>query len=181
MGATWLLTPTWRRAVLTLHVGSAVGWLGASAAMLVLSLVGRSTADAGMRHNAYAFMHTFDLALNIPMGFSALLTGLALSVWTQWGLFSHYWIVTKFVGTIAVLLFATAFSSRWVHEATASAASGASEPVFTLVVLNAAGFLFAFFAMTAVSVFKPWGKTPRGKRLAVERAAAARTPVRNCG
>ena len=170
-----VLTQAWRRAVLTLHVGSAVGWLGVSAGMLVLSIVGRSTPDATLRHAAYAFMHDFDLALNIPLGFLALLTGIALSVWTQWGLFSHYWILTKFIATIAVLVFATVFSSRWVHEATASAASAVAAPVFTLVVLNAAGFLATFFAMTTLSVFKPWGKTPRGKRIAVERAASARS------
>jgi hypothetical protein len=120
-------------------------------------------------------MHDFDLALNIPLGLLALLTGVALSVWTQWGLFSHYWILIKFIATIAVLLFATVFSSRWVHDATASAASGTVEPVFTLLILNAGGFLASFFAITTVSIFKPWGKTPRGRRLAVARAATARS------
>lgn len=162
-----------RRLVLTLHVGCSVGWLGASLAMLVLSVVGNTTNDLSLRHAAFTFMHYFDLVLNIPLGFIALFTGIALSVWTNWGLFSHYWIATKFALTTAVLAFASVWTSRWVHQAV-DAAPSVPNAVFLRLVVNSICFLMTFWTMAALSVFKPWGKTPRGRRLAARIATTAR-------
>jgi hypothetical protein len=73
-----LLRPRGRKLWLTLHVGFSVGWLGAAMAMLVLAVVGASTADPMLRVHAYEMMHIFDVAIVIPLVLLALITGLVI-------------------------------------------------------------------------------------------------------
>lgn len=58
-------------------------------------------------------MHIYDLAIMIPLGYLALLSGVLLSARTNWGLLKHWWIVTKLVLTVAVLVTRLKFVSLY--------------------------------------------------------------------
>ena len=166
-----------RKLVLTLHVGSSVGWLGAAIAMTVLLVAGLVTGNPALRHSAFTFMHVYDLAVMIPLGYLALITGVLLSVGTNWGLLKHWWIVVKLVLTVAVLVFAGVFTSGWVLEAVARTARDPMADLDMLavqLVANVAAFNIVFWMNTTISVFKPWGPTPRGERKLAPQAAAKR-------
>jgi hypothetical protein len=168
-----------RKLVLTLHVITSVGWLGAAVAMTILLVAGFLTRDPALRHSAFAFMHVYDLAIMIPLGYLAFITGVLLSVGTNWGLLKHWWIVTKLVLTIAVLAFAGFFTSGWVLEAVARTAENPVADLGTLSVqlaANFAAFNVVFWTTTTISIYKPWGPTPRGKRKLAEQAATKRAP-----
>ena len=173
---TGRLTPSQRKLVLTIHVGTSVGWLGAAVAMSVLAVIGRTVEDPHLRHSAYMFMHFFDQAIMIPFSLLAFFSGIALSLWTNWGLFDHYWVITKFVLTTAVILFAAIQTSLWVHNAIELAMAGGAEfdQIAVRLLINSACNLLSFWAMTALSVYKPWGRTGRGERQARQRAESAR-------
>jgi hypothetical protein len=102
------MTPAWRKLTITAHVTFSVGWLGAVAAFLVLSIVGLSNHDAEMVSGAYLSMDLISRFVIIPMCFAALATGLLQALGTPWGLFRYYWIVMKFglaiFATIALLI-----------------------------------------------------------------------------
>jgi hypothetical protein len=166
-----------RKLVLTLHVGSSVGWLGAAIAMTVLLVAGLVTGNPALRHSAFTFMHVYDLAVMIPLGYLALITGVLLSVGTNWGLLKHWWIVVKLVLTVAVLVFAGVFTSGWVLEAVARTAEDPMADLGTLavqLVANVVAFNVVFWTNTTVSVFKPWGLTPRGQHKLAQQAATKR-------
>ena len=166
-----------RKFVLTLHVITSVGWLGAAIAMTVLLIAGFVTSNPALRHSAFAFMHVYDLAIMIPLGYLALVTGVLLSVGTNWGLLKHWWIVTKLVLTVAVLVFAGVFTSGWVLEAVARTAENPTADLGALSVelaANFAAFNVVFWTTATISVYKPWGPTPRGKRKLAEQASAKR-------
>jgi hypothetical protein len=164
-----------RKLVLTLHVATSVGWLGAAIAMSVLLVAGLVTRNPALRHSAFTFMHVYDLAIMIPFGHLALMTGVLLSVGTNWGLLKHWWIVTKLVLTVAVLVFAGVFTSGWVLEAVARTAEDPMADLGVLavqLVATVAAFNVVFWTNTTISVFKPWGPTPRGQhKLALQAAA----------
>lgn len=40
----------------------------------------------------------------VPPSFAALATGLVQSLVTEWGLFRHYWIASKFVLTVGAMI-----------------------------------------------------------------------------
>ena len=166
-----------RKLVLTLHVGTSVGWLGAAIAMTVLLVAGLVTRNPALRHSAFTFMHVYDLAIMIPLGYLSLITGVLLSVGTNWGLLKHWWIVTKLVLTVAVLVFAGVFTSGWVLEAVARTAEDSVADLGTLavqLVANVVAFNIVFWTNTTVSVFKPWGLTPRGQRKLAQQTATKR-------
>ena len=120
-------------------------------------------------------MHIYDLAIMIPLGYLALITGALLSVGTNWGLLKHWWIVTKLVLTVAVLVFAGVFTSGWVLEGVARTPEDPMADLGVLaaqLVANVAAFNVVFWTNATISVFKPWGPTPRGQHKLAQQAFA---------
>src|SRR5262249_4205509 len=94
------MTPRLSKFVLTTHVTTSVGWLGAVAGFLVLSIAGLTGHDAEVVRGAYLSMNLIGLYVIVPLGFAAALTGLVQSLGTNWGLFKYYWVLMKFLLTI---------------------------------------------------------------------------------
>lgn len=70
------ITPAVRKAALTAHVVSSVGWLGAVAAFLALAVVGLTSDDAATVRGAYLVMEPAAWFVLVPLAFASLLTGL---------------------------------------------------------------------------------------------------------
>jgi hypothetical protein len=85
-----VMTPGVRKFALVAHVTSSVGWLGAVAAFLVLSVAGLTSERAETVRGAYVAMNLIGLVAIVPLSLAALLTGLIQSLGTHWGLFKHY-------------------------------------------------------------------------------------------
>src|SRR5712691_2724726 len=102
------MTPALRKMTITAHVAFSVGWLGATAAFLVLSIAGLTSHDAETVRGAYLSMDLISRFVIIPMSFAALATGLLQALGTPWGLFRYYWILVKFglaiFSTVALLI-----------------------------------------------------------------------------
>src|SRR5713226_4795639 len=94
------MTPAVRKLLLTAHVTFSVGWLGAGAAFLVLSIAGLTSRDAEIVRGAYLAMKLTAWFAIVPMAFASLLTGIVESLGTRWGLFRHYWVLAKFFLTV---------------------------------------------------------------------------------
>ena len=94
------MTPRLRKFALTAHVTSSVGWLGSVGAFLALAVAGLTSQDAQMVRAAYLAMELTGWFVIVPLSFASLLTGLVQSLGTEWGLFRHYWVLTKFLITI---------------------------------------------------------------------------------
>ncbi|MGH8903187.1 MAG: hypothetical protein ACRDYA_16340 [Egibacteraceae bacterium] len=105
------------------------------------------------------------------LAISAFVSGIVLSVGTKWGLFKHYWIVTKLLLNIAVILLGANIVKSLVEQALAATAGAAPELGATgaLLVVASSTNLAMLVAATVVSVYKPWGKT---RRLGLRRRAA---------
>jgi hypothetical protein len=156
---SWRMSQPWRKFVLTLHVGTSVGWLGAALGMLILTITAIVTKEPEIRRAAYTFMHINDLAMMIPLGYIAFITGILLSLGTNWGVFKYYWIVVKLVLTTFVLIFAGVFTQAWVREAiTVTTEGGNIEVLGANLLVNAISFLIVFWTTTTLSTYKPWGK-----------------------
>jgi hypothetical protein len=161
------LSPSLRKLFLTLHVGFAASWLGAALAMLMLSVVALVTGDLALRHNAYLFMHLFDLVLWIPLILLALVSGLVVSLGTEWGLLQYRWVMTKIalvvglLGAHFVLIQLTDFLENfWVRElAEATAVSPGADLGFVpqQTAITMVLFVATLWIATALSIYKPWG------------------------
>jgi len=158
-----LLTGRARKVWLTAHVGVSVGWLGAAYCMLVLGATGMLAGDRELRIGCYEIMHLFDEAVNIPLGMSMLGTGLVVSLRTMWGLVRHRWVLAKFIASTLTLILTPILSVPRVEDTVARLRAGAglgSTPLQIIAISLAV--VSTLTAITAVSIFKPWGRTRWG-------------------
>ncbi len=167
-----LLSPRWRKVMLTLHVAVSVGWLGSAYGMVVLGLVAWGNSDPLIRYGAYVALHDSDRLIMIPGSLAALATGLIVSLFTQWGLVKHFWVLTKLTLTVSAMVFAALYVSQKATQAMALTDHGAQVSVGSLgwqVVLGSVVMVVILATNTTLSVFKPWGRTRWGRKPAPRR------------
>jgi hypothetical protein len=169
------MAPRLRKLALTAHVTSSVGFLGAVAAFLALAVAGLASQDGRMVRAAYLAMDLTAWFVIVPLSFAALLTGLVMSLGTNWGLFRHYWVLAKLlltVFTITVLLLQMEGISYMAGAAAETALSSADlRGLRSSLRTHAAGGLLVLLVTTTLSVFKPRGMTRYGWRKAHEERA----------
>src|SRR5260370_5516456 len=125
------MTPALRKLTITAHVTFSVGWLGAVAAFLVLSIAGLTSHDAEVVRGAYLSMDLISRFIVIPMCFAALATGLLQALGTPWGLFRYYWILVKFGLAIFAPIALLFHQFVVVAHAAKRVAGAASETLFS--------------------------------------------------
>jgi len=160
------MTPRLRKLALTMHVTTSVGWLGAVACFLALSVAGLAGHNPQTVRAAYLAMEATGWFVLVPLSIASLLTGLLQSLGTKWGLFRHYWVLAKLVinvlATIVLLLYMQTLGSL-ADIATSSSGdlSGLRDPS---PVLHAGAALFLLLVATTLAVYKPRGMTRYGQR-----------------
>jgi len=160
--------PHVRKFALTAHITLSVGWLGAVAAYLALAVVGLAGHDPEVVRACYLTMDVLVRFIIVPLSLTSLLVGLIVGLETPWGLVRYWWVLAKLLlTTVAIIVLLQHV------EAVASMASIARETTLTAggyrdlrvqLVVHAAGGLLVLLAVTALSVYKPWGMTPYGRR-----------------
>ena len=159
------LSPGARRVTLTAHVASSVGWLGAVAGFLALSIVALTTGDADLVRSSYLAMNVLGEFLIVPLSLAALVTGLMQSLGTHWGLVRHYWVLTKFaltmVATSLLLLhqFTAVAEAARVAAGTAIGALPEVDGLGKQLLFDSGAAVFVLLVTTTLSIYKPWGRT----------------------
>ncbi|MEO6456857.1 MAG: DUF2269 domain-containing protein, partial [Chloroflexia bacterium] len=100
MTKTMTMPPPLRKLMLTVHLTASVGWIGAVVAYLALGVSAVTSQDAQTVRAAWIAMELTGWFAIVPLALAALLTGLVMSLGTQWGLFRHYWVVITLMLTI---------------------------------------------------------------------------------
>ena len=160
------MPPYLRKLMLTAHVTSSIGWLGAVASFLALAVAGLTSQDAQIVRAAYLAMQLTAWFVIVPLSFASPLTGIVQSLGTTWGLFRHYWVLIKFLitipSTIVLLLHMQPIGrvARVAAETTLSSADLGGMRI--QLVAAAAAALFVLLLATTLSVYKPRGITPHG-------------------
>jgi hypothetical protein len=162
------MMPGLRKSFLFAHIVFSVGWLGAVAGFLALSIAGLRSHDPALVRGAYLAMRLTAWFVIVPFALASLLTGIVQSLGTRWGLFRYYWVMAKLVLTVfatVVLLLKMKVIGYVASAAARTAFSGVDllKPRMALVV-HAGGGLLVLLAITVISVFKPWGLTHYGRR-----------------
>lgn len=171
--------PRLRKLTLTAHTSCSAGWLGGVAALVPLAVV-------GMTGRQPQVVRTVDLGLDrigwfvlVPLSLASLLTGLVLSLGTEWGLFRHYWVVAKLAlnlfGAGALLEYMLQLDTSLGRLAPMARGGDMGIPRF-------AGALALLLVAVVLSVYKPRGVTPYGwwklRRRRMVAMRQARAPVR---
>lgn len=159
------MAPGARKFMLTAHVVSSLGWLGAVVVYLALVVAALSTNDPEAVRAAWWALQVALWFVIIPLSLVSLLSGIVQGLGTPWGLFRHYWVLFKLLLTV----FAIAILLLHVPTVISLAAAAARQPrvdpgglVGELV--HGGGGLLVMLVITTLSVYKPRGETGFGRR-----------------
>lgn len=162
------MTPGVRKFALTAHVTSSVGWLGAVGAFLALAVAGLTSSNAQIVRASYIAMELTGWCVIVPLSLATLLTGLVQSLGTTWGLFRHYWIVAKLAITVlasVLLIVHMQIANRMAGVVSnTTLGSGDFRGLRIQLMADAAAAVVVLLVATALSIYKPQGLTPFGRK-----------------
>src|SRR5262245_31566627 len=157
--------PGLRKLTLATHVTSSVGWVGAVVAFLALAGIALTSANEATVRGAYLVMAPAAWVVLVPLAHASLLSGIALSLGTPWGLFRHYWVVFK----LGITVFATVILLIYMGTFRQMAGVAADPAVELALVRNPSPMVHAILALvllvaaTVLGIYKPFGPTPYGR------------------
>ncbi len=164
------LSPPLRKLVLTTHVITSVGWLGAVLAYLVLDLTATLGDDPQAVRAAFIAMRITVVYSIVPLAIASVLVGIINALGTPWGLFRHYWVMVKLLLTLfatAILLLETQSISYMAEVAK----NGAALRTLPGSLPHSIGGLVVLVTVTILAIYKPPGVTPYGWRRQQEQRA----------
>jgi hypothetical protein len=155
------LAPPWRKLLLTVHVGTSVGLLGADATLVLLGLAGAGGADP---RTVYPAMHLLGTGLLVPLAVASLASGVLLGVLTPWGLTRHWWVLAKLALTTAGTVLALTVLTPALTAAAEVTRAGVlpSDAQREALVRDPGAASVVLLITLVLSVYKPWGRV-RGR------------------
>jgi hypothetical protein len=159
------MSPGPRKFALTVHVTVSVGWIGGVVAYLALGIAAVTSEDSQTVRAAWIALELTAWFAIVPLALAALLTGLIMSLGTEWGLFRHYWVVITLVLTILSIVVLL------LHMPTVSLLADVAQAANDVDLAGLGGDLFhpgvgvlVLLVITGLNIYKPRGLTPYGWR-----------------
>ena len=166
------MSPGSRKLLLTVHVSSSVGWLGAVAAFNALALTGLSSLDIGRVRAVSVAMEVIAWWVILPACMASLISGVVQSLGTPWGLVRHHWTFAKLsitvVSTAMLLVHMRPIQLLGGLASNAALGTGDLRDVRTQLAVASGLAELALLVATVLSVYKPKGLTWYGRRAQVE-------------
>ncbi len=94
---------TQRRWLLSVHILFSVAWIGLGLSLLLLCVFAASASDAGFLQAAYVLIDDLHRTLFIPFAVATGVTGVVLSLLTEWRFLRFNWIIFKEVVLVLVI------------------------------------------------------------------------------
>lgn len=167
------LEKTGRRWLRVIHIIFIASLMGGLASILVINhLAGLDT------HQLFIANYSIYTLFNIVVTYSfygVIATGLVYSVFTHWGLTTHWWIMGKWTGTVALFFLVWIWLGPSISGLVALSDIGFSSSSIprdyvgyhnTLSPAIAVALLI-MFTLIAITIFRPWGQ--RGQKYEMRR------------
>lgn len=155
-----------RNWLLSLHIATGGLWFGTAlcSVALAMSISVLDPDDA---------LHGINLARNIlgeyiivPAAIFSVITGILLCSFTNWGFFKHYWVMTKQLATLILIVIGSVWLGPLTKQMTAISESGQPQvlqdsnylSLQKIVTLGGALQTLVLLAIIVVSTVKPWGR-----------------------
>jgi hypothetical protein len=155
------------RVALTAHILTSVGWFGIAVVVAFCGVAAAATGDPTLTTALYRMMETAPW-LSIPVGLAAAASGVVLGLGTAHGLIRNWWVVAKMLIAGAVVVTDAVLVSRVAHHAATT--GEVTAPLYGSTIAHVVILAVA----TVLSVFKPRGRTPWGRRPAMTSDSSVR-------
>ena len=167
------LPPRRRKLVLTVHVITAVGWLGVDLVLLTFGISGLAGAEEDLVYPAQSYIGRM---LFTPLSVLVWLIGVVNAIFTPWGLLRHWWVVVKLLVTTLMLGLVLFLLYPSLADAGTLAGDLPRRDRINMVVAPSVSTSLLIFA-TVLSTYKPWGRTRKPPVTAVRSATTSRSAV----
>jgi uncharacterized membrane protein len=161
-----IMAPRLRKFALAAHITLAVGWIGAVAGYIALDVAAAMSQDAQTLRAAYLAMELIAWYAIVPLALASLLTGLVMSLGTNWGLFRHYWVLISLLLTIIatiVLLVETQTINYFADVAADPRTSDDDLRALGNTLVHSVGGTVVLLVIVVLNVYKPRGMTRYGR------------------
>lgn len=165
------MSPRLRKALLAVHLVASIGWVGGAIGYIALGIAAQTSTDPATIRGVWLSFDILGWWILVPEAVVTLLTGIALSLATRWGLLQHYWVVVALIltslCTVVLVLHMRDVSAMAEMARTAEATElqriggDLPHPTIGLVML---------LLVLVLNVYKPRGLTRRGWRLQQQRS-----------
>lgn len=160
------LTVKQKNWLVSAHVAFAALWTGTVTSMFLLALRNQHSVNADVLQALNSAINLLDDYIVIPAALGSLTTGTLLCWLTIWGFFKHYWVIAKWIATVALIVFGTFWLFPWANVATAISEAqrlqALKNPVYSFdakgVLIGTAVQVICLVVIIVVSLLKPWGK-----------------------
>lgn len=159
------MRPSLRRFALTIHITISVSWIGAGFAYLILGIVAVTTQYTQTIRATWSAMELIGWFAIVPLAVGSLLTGLAMSLGSKWGLARHYWTLISFILTVFATIILL-FHMRDVSDLATVAQTANSTELVALGgdLAHSSLGLVTVLIIQILNVYKPRGLTRYGWR-----------------
>ena len=158
------LSPSLRKAILTLHITASGGWIGGVIAYLCLVITALVRPTMPLIQAVWSAMDLIAWYGLAPLAILTVITGVGLALGTKWGLFQHYWVLISLVMTMVATIILLTQLPQIRAMATLAAAGSIIFPQQRLwgQLLHAGVGLLVLLIIQVLNVYKPRGITPYG-------------------
>lgn len=94
-------------------------WLGAAFCIVATAIIKRDIPNGDERYAINSVLKFIDDWVIIPTAMLSLLIGGLLSWLTIWGFTKHYWVIVKWIATVALITTGTIWLGPWLNAITA--------------------------------------------------------------
>ena len=149
-----------RKPLFLLHVTTSVGWIGAVAVFLALSIIAWHGRDPATVRGAYLVMEPAAWYVLVPLAVATLVSGVLQTAALQLRLFRQYWVLFK----LSIALFITLVLLLYMNTFAAMARMAADNALPLDAVRTASPLIHAALALlvllvaTVLAVYKPRGR-----------------------
>lgn len=152
--------------LLSSHVAFGALWTGTVLSMALVALRNRNTLDDEALYALNSIINVLDDFVVIPSAIGSVLTATLLCWVTNYGFVKFYWVIVKWILTIALIIFGTFWLYPWSETATSiSDTQGLRAFENQLYMFDTKGVLIGcivqvlfLFVIIGISVLKPWGR-----------------------
>ena len=160
------VTPKQKQWLIAAHVIIGSIWFGTAVCMVFISVLNRNTTDGNVLYALNSLLKDLDDFVIIPAATLSLLSGAVLCALTIWGFFKYYWVIAKWIATVALIVTGTIWLGPWVNAITAISEaerlSAWENPLYAFdrrgVLIGGAIQTVCILGIILISFVKPWGK-----------------------
>ena len=152
--------------LLSFHIGFAALWTGTVSSMFLIALRNKSSTNPDILYALNSAINLLDDFIVIPSAIGSVITATFLCWQTNYGFTKFYWVITKWVLTVGLIIFGTFWLFPWGNVAAdISNVEGLQAFQNTIYRFDAGGVLLGtliqvlfLFVIIGISVLKPWGR-----------------------